>query len=72
MLKEIERRGHDRIPRLGSELLPIDSETRDFLLLERNGDTPSGRVALYVCPLCGDYGCGVVSVKVTRDGTDIL
>jgi hypothetical protein len=72
LLKEIERRGHDHVPRLGSDLLPIDSETRDLLLLECNGDTPSGRVALYVCPECGDHGCGVVSVKVTREGTDIL
>jgi hypothetical protein len=72
LLKEIERRGHDLVPRLGSELLPIDSKTRNLLLLESTGDTPSGRVALYVCPLCGDYGCGVISVKVTREGTDIL
>ena len=27
---------------------------------------------MYVCPLCRDYGCGVVSVKITRDGTDIF
>jgi hypothetical protein len=72
LLKEIERRGYDLVPRLGSDLLPIDSVTRDLLLLEMAGDTPSGRVALYICPECGDIGCGVVSVKISRDRSDIV
>jgi hypothetical protein len=72
LLKAVERRGYDLVPRLGSELLPIDMETRALLLLEKCGDTPGGRVGLYVCPLCGDYGCGVVSVRITREGSDIL
>jgi hypothetical protein len=27
---------------------------------------PSGRCPLYVCELCGDLGCGVVSVRVSQ------
>lgn len=72
LLQEIERRGYDLVPRLGTELLPVDMETRELLSLKCAGDTPSGRVALYVCPECGDYGCGVVSAKIARDGSDIV
>jgi hypothetical protein len=72
LYKELRRRGFDVIPRLGSGLVPVDSETRDLLLLDKNGDTSSGRVALYICPECGDLGCGAVSVRITRDTTDIV
>jgi len=29
---------------------------------------PSGRCELFVCPECGDLGCGCVSCAVSRDG----
>lgn len=32
-------------------------------------DFPDGRVPLYICPLCGDLGCGALSAKVSfQDG----
>ena len=72
LLKEIERRGRDLVPRLGTSLLPIESSLRDMLLLHSTADSPSGRVVLYVCSECGDFGCGVVSVKVNREGSDFV
>ena len=72
LYKEFRRRGYDVVPRLGSKLVPVDGDIRDLLLLEKKGDTPTGRVALYFCPLCGDLGCGVVSVKLTRENAYIL
>jgi hypothetical protein len=37
-------------------------------LLDRaDPDTPEGRVLLYICPECGDIGCGAFSVRVSRD-----
>jgi hypothetical protein len=72
LYKELRRRGYDVVPRLGSGLVPVDSETRDLLLLEKEGDTPTGRVALYVCPLCAHLGCGVVSAKIAREGAEIV
>src|SRR5262245_21851009 len=72
LYKELRRRGYDVVPRLGSNLVPVDSTTRRLLLLEKAGDMASGRVALYVCPLCGDLGCGAVSVRITRENTDIV
>ncbi|MGI9424238.1 MAG: hypothetical protein ACR2PA_13685 [Hyphomicrobiaceae bacterium] len=67
LYKEFVGRGLDVVPRTGSNSVPLDLELRDLLLLEKAGDTPLGRVALYICPVCGDPGCGVVSVKITRD-----
>jgi hypothetical protein len=28
------------------------------------GDFPDDRVALYICPECGDLGCGAISVEI--------
>lgn len=73
MLLEMERHGYgDLRPRLWTGLVPIDLETRSFLLCELEGDTPSGRVGLYHCPICFNYGCGVVSVRITRFDDDYV
>jgi hypothetical protein len=36
------------------------------LLGDEPPDAPAGRVALYICPECGDLGCGAVTVKINR------
>jgi hypothetical protein len=36
------------------------------LLTDRPPDLPNGRSALYVCPECGDLGCGAVTLSVER------
>ena len=33
---------------------------------------PSGRVLLFVCPECGDIGCGAIAVRITRSGSDVI
>lgn len=33
---------------------------------------PNGRVPLFVCPVCGDLGCGAVSVGVERSTTTVV
>ncbi|GAB3882079.1 hypothetical protein GCM10028802_28100 [Terrabacter terrigena] len=37
------------------------------LLGEASGDLPDGRVSLYVCPECGDLGCGAVTARLLLD-----
>ncbi len=71
LLKEIERREYDYVPRLGSEMIPTDVETREVLLLEKADDLPNGRAALYICP-CGDYDCGIISASITREDKHII
>jgi hypothetical protein len=36
----------------------------DRLVRRKAADLPEQRVSLYVCPECGDLGCGAVSVQV--------
>ncbi|MGI9410488.1 MAG: hypothetical protein ACR2OV_10475 [Hyphomicrobiaceae bacterium] len=69
LYNDLVKLGHDLVPRTGPVLVPTDTDTRELLLLERHGDTPRGRVALYLCPICGGIGCGVVSVRISSDGS---
>jgi hypothetical protein len=42
------------------------------LLLLSPSDLPSGRRVLFVCPECGDLGCGCLSAEVTRDDERVI
>lgn len=42
------------------------------LLLKEPADLPNNRRTLYVCPECGDIGCGAVSLVVERDEGSII
>lgn len=48
-----------------------DAERRSVqqLLLRAPSEIPSGRVALYVCPECGDLACGAITVRI-EEGPD--
>lgn len=35
-------------------------------------ETPSGRVMLYICPECGDLGCGAYTVGIKRIGGHVI
>lgn len=65
-----ELRVGDFIPPIG--WLGGEAEQRFLAMLLRkaDGDLPGGRVPLFVCAECADYGCGVVSciVERTEDG----
>lgn len=41
------------------------------LLLEKPSDLPNNRRSLYICPECGDLGCGAVSIVVEQNGDQI-
>lgn len=42
------------------------------LLLEEPADFPNDRRSLYVCPECGDLGCGAISVVIEAAGDQIV
>lgn len=44
----------------------------DKLLRRAEPDLPPDRVALYVCPECGDLSCGAVTASVTREGEAVV
>lgn len=43
-----------------------------MLLGNRESDFKPNRIPLWVCPLCADYGCGVFTCQVKRDGDLII
>ena len=42
------------------------------LLLEEPADFPNERRSLYVCPECGDIGCGAVTVAIEKRDNSII
>ena len=47
-----------------------DRAIRRLLLADR-GDASDNRVSLFICPECGDLGCGAITVRIERDDTGI-
>lgn len=49
---------------------PPDFELLSIRQLQRKAPAPieGNRVMLYVCPECGDLGCGAFTTRVARDG----
>ena len=42
------------------------------LLATEPGDASDGRVSLYVCPECGDLGCGAITIRIEGTSEEIL
>jgi hypothetical protein len=72
LFDELRQRDYEFVSCLCGSLGSLESESRERLSLRRSGDLPSGRISLYVCPECGDSGCGTVSVRVSKQGTTIV
>ena len=72
LYEELFRRGFGYVSCLGWLADPHDQDARARLLLEQEGDLPSGRTALYICPECADLGCGAISVRILREGADMV
>ncbi len=68
LFDELTARGYDFVSCLAEWPRGVDGAARARLMLQSPGDLPSGRVALYVCPECGDLGCGSLSVCIQRTG----
>jgi hypothetical protein len=41
-------------------------------LLGREGPDLEGRVAIYICPECGDLDCGAITAKIEREGNETV
>jgi hypothetical protein len=49
-----------------------NAATRLRLLGRRKPGSPEGRVLLYICPECGDVGCGAYGARVQRRGGRVI
>lgn len=61
--------GHDDF--MGALVQGVPEARRDVagqLMLHIAPSSGSGRVLLYICPECGDIGCGAFSARIARDG----
>jgi hypothetical protein len=62
----------DQVSCLGWFVPKENAKAARRLLLKEPADLPNNRRTLYVCPECGDIGCGVVSLVVERAGDKII
>lgn len=46
--------------------LEQNKQSNSRLLLREPAETESGRILLYICPECGDIGCGTYAVSVCQ------
>ncbi len=49
---------------IGSFKPEFDKEAVSQLLLKENSVLNSGRIPIYICPECGDLGCGAITVSI--------
>lgn len=57
----------DDVACLGFGSETFQKEHIEKLLLNAAADFPVDRRALYICPACGDLGCGAVSLRIKRE-----
>jgi hypothetical protein len=56
----------------GTLLSPITYSIEEDTLLPEQPPDLDGRVAIFVCWVCGDLDCGAVTVVIERDGDEII
>jgi hypothetical protein len=66
-----ESHGMDFISVLGW-LSPDDDEQAAERLILKAGPELDGRVALYICPECGELDCGAITAKIEREGDELV
>ncbi len=71
--------GESLYEKIGDLISPLGwgsaEETRnavDRFLQRAAADFPNDRTSIYVCPECGDLGCGAVSAVIEKEGDDII
>ena len=59
----------DLVGRFSPETQEWNHESAEVFLTTQQTDLDNGRIMLYVCPECGDIGCGAITVKVEKTDT---
>jgi hypothetical protein len=71
-LERIGWAGADLVTPLGWGQRKFQQRVSAELLREAAPSLSSGRTSIYVCPECGDIGCGAITVRISRVGDRIL
>ena len=63
----------DTVTVLCAEFTPAETvKAVNRLLLTEPAQVPNDRRCIYVCPECGDVGCGAITAAVTKEGDSIV
>lgn len=62
----------DQVSCLGWLVPEQNAKAVRHLLLKESPNLPNNRNILYICPECGDIGCGAVSLVVERVGDKVI
>src|SRR4029453_9807139 len=72
LYEEFCSRGLDFISCLGGGSIESHRGSVDRLLLREKSDFEDNRYSIFICPECGDLGCGAISIKIAVDGDLIV
>jgi hypothetical protein len=72
LIDRIGWEGADLVTPLGWGTASSQLQALRELRRDEAASLPSGRVLLYVCPECGDIGCGAIAVRISRSGDHIV
>jgi predicted RNA-binding Zn-ribbon protein involved in translation (DUF1610 family) len=67
-----EKIGGDLISCLGWLAAEENAEAANRIMLKAASELPGSRYALYVCPECGELGCGAVTAIIERVNDKII
>jgi hypothetical protein len=71
LLDRVGWEGADLVTPLGWGVLASQRSAIRQLQRDEPTSLASGRVLLFVCPECGDIGCGAIAVRIKRSGSDV-
>jgi hypothetical protein len=72
LFRQLSSLGFDFVSPLGWGDARQQAAVVSRLLRKKPGDLPSGRTAIFVCPECGDLGCGGVGTRIERVSDSIV
>ena len=54
----------DLIGRFSPDTMEWNTDSASIFYCEKSADLENGRTMLFVCPECGDIGCGAITIKI--------
>ena len=56
----------DLVGTIGSFGKEVNIEAVNLLLLKKYSELKSKRIPIYICPECGDLGCGAITISIVK------
>ena len=62
----------DLVGAIGSFGKEVNIEAVNLLLLNKNSELNSKRIPIYICPECGDLGCGAITISIIENDKSFI